>query len=100
MSDSVTHRASIRWSAEQLRQGLPAFSHTADPTWHVDETPKQDEGWTLMCDFESPPRAQGNPSIAKVRYLIPNAPHRLVPGLRLRMFERGTGQFADVEILD
>ena len=100
MRDPVTHQASIRWSAEQERQGLPAFDHTTDPAWHVDEVPRQDEGWSLMCNFERPPAAQGNPSIARVRYLMPNAPHRLVAGLRLRLFERGTGQFADVEILD
>ena len=100
MTDPHTHQASIRWSAEQDRQGLPAFSRTTDPAWHVDEVPKKDEGRSLMCNFDSLPVVQGNPSIAQVRYLMPNAPHRLVPGLRLRLFERGTGQYADVEILD
>jgi len=52
-----------------------------------------------MCSFDSSPLAQGNPSIAEVRYLMPDAPP-LIPGLRLRLFERGTSQFADVEILD
>jgi hypothetical protein len=100
MTDPVTHRAPIRWSAAQQGKGLPIFAHTTDPTWLFDEIPKQDEGWSLMCDFATPPALQGNPSIAHVRYLMPNAPHRLIPGLRLRLFERGTGQFADVEILD
>ena len=100
MTEPVTHRASIRWSAEQERQGLPAFSYTTDPSWHVEEVPRKDEGWSLMCNFDSPPSAQGNPSFAHVRYLMPNAPHRLIPGLRLRMFERGTGQYAEVEVLD
>jgi hypothetical protein len=99
MMDSRMHQASIRWSAERERQGLPAFERTTDPAWHVDEVPKQDEGWSLMCHFDSAPVVQGNPSIAQVRYLMPNAP-RLVPGLRLRLFEHGTSQFADVEILD
>jgi hypothetical protein len=100
MTDPRTHQASIRWSAEQERKGLPAFSRTVDPSWHIDEVPKQDEGWSLMCNFDSPPVVQGNPSIARVRYLMANAPHRLVPGLRLQLFERGTSHFADVEILD
>ena len=100
MTDLATHRASVRWSAEQQRRGLPAFVHTTDPCWRIDELPKQDEGWSLMCNFERPPVDQGNPSIAHVRYLMPNAPHRLVAGLRLRLFERGTGDYAEVEILD
>jgi hypothetical protein len=100
MADTVTHRALIRWSAEQERRGLPTFVRTTDPTWRIDEVPKKDEGWSLMCNFESPPAAQGNPSVAHVRYLMPNAPHHLAPGLRLRLFERGTNQFAEVEILD
>jgi hypothetical protein len=100
MTEPRTHQASIRWSTEQERQGLPAFSRTTDPVWLVDEIPKQDEGWSLMCDFDSPPVVQGNPSNARVRYLMPNAPHRLVPGLRLQLLERGTSRYADVEILD
>jgi hypothetical protein len=79
MTEPRTHQASIRWSTEQERQGLPAFSRTTDPVWRVDEVPKQDEGWSLMCNFDSPPVVQGNPSIAQVRYLMPDAPHRLVP---------------------
>jgi hypothetical protein len=99
MTESATHHASIRWSAEQERHGLPEFSRTIDPAWHIDEVPSHDEGWSLMCNFESPPKAQGNPSIAHVRYLMPNAPP-LIPGVRLRLFERGTGQYADVTIVD
>ena len=100
MTDQIAHRASIRWSPEQQQRGLPVYTQTADPAWHVDETPKLDEGWTLLCDFEHPPALQGNPSIARVRYLMPTAPHRLERGLHLKLFERGTGQFAEVEILD
>jgi hypothetical protein len=100
MTDQPTHHASIRWSPEQQRQGLPNITQTADPAWHADERPVHDEGWTLLCDFATSPTVQGNPSVARVRYLMPNAPHRLVRGLHLRLFERGTGQFADVEILD
>jgi hypothetical protein len=100
MTDQKAHRASIRWSPEQQRLGLPQFTRTADPAWHVNDTPKRDEGWTLLCDFERSPALQGNPSTAQVRYLMPNAPHPLGPGVRLRLFERATSQFADVEILD
>ena len=100
LTDPRTHQASIRWSVAQQRQGLPTFMHTTDPTWRIDEVPKQDEGWSLMCNFESPPADKGNPSIARVRYLMPNAPHRLGPGLRLQLYERGTGRYAEVEILD
>ena len=99
MTDPNAREASIRWSSEQERRGLPTFLRTTDPSWHVDEAPKENEGWSLVCEFDRPPAAQGNPSIARVHFLMPSALHRLVPGLRLRLFERGTGQFANVEIL-
>jgi hypothetical protein len=100
MTDQRAHRATIRWSKKQEERGLPTFSETADPVWGVDETPKRDEGWTLLCDFPSPPSSQGNPSLVRVRFLMPEAPYQLAPGLRLKLFERATSQLADLEILD
>jgi hypothetical protein len=37
------------------------------------------EGWSLVCNFERPPSAQGDPSIAHVRYLMPNAQAHMIP---------------------
>ena len=98
---SIQHRALIHWSPQQLQQGLPATVETIDPAWLDDATPRVDEGWSLVCFFDSPPARQGSPSLARVRFLVDEAPHdRLHPGARLRLIERATQALAQVEILD
>jgi hypothetical protein len=72
---------------------------TTDPAWFTADPP-QAEGWSLVCTFERSVREQGNPSAARVRFLMENAPdERLQPGVVLRLFERQTQAFATVEIL-
>ena len=94
------HRAHITWSDEQVRRGLPLISQTIDPSWFTD-APAGAEGWSLVCEFDRPPREQGTPTAARVRFWMPDAPHRqLGPGVTLRLFERETGQLATVAILD
>ncbi|MCY7377860.1 MAG: hypothetical protein LH467_00790 [Gemmatimonadaceae bacterium] len=91
------HLARIRWSDEQVRRGLPAFTRTTDPAWF--ESP--DEGWSLVCRFHASPREQGSPSVAQVAFLTENAPHHLLkPGAQLYLFERSTRQLAMVEIIE
>jgi hypothetical protein len=93
------HHARITWSSQHVAAGLPDTTETVDPAWLGARTPEA-EGWSLVCRFDSSPRAQGNPTTAVVRFLVPAAPHAaLQPGTRLQLFERGTGQYADVEIL-
>jgi hypothetical protein len=76
-----TRRASIEWSAEHVRHGLPAIAETTDPAWFIGDAPSA-HGWSLVCRFEWPPSAQGNPSIAVVAFLVAHAPHeRLRPGV-------------------
>jgi hypothetical protein len=93
------HDAWIYWSDKQVQIGLPTFSQTTDPSWFSGE--QHDEAWSLVCEFRSPPREQGSPSSATVRFLVDAAPHRaLKPGVRLRLFERETQAYASVEILN
>jgi hypothetical protein len=95
------HRASIHWSAEYQRKGLPSALRTIDPAWFIDEVPRHDEGWSLVCEFDKAPAEQGNPSLAYVHYLFETAPAaRLIAGATLQLFERGTGKLAKVEIID
>jgi hypothetical protein len=95
------HSALIHWSAEHLSAGLPHFTTTIDPAWFVERDLAHDEGWSLSCDFDEPPAIQGNPSRARVRFRVANAPHsRLHTGVTLQLFERATGRYARVEILD
>lgn len=93
--------ARITWSAQRVRQGLPAAYETVDPAWFGRRPVTGEEGWSLVCRYDEPPRTQGNPTRAWVRFMAAGAPHeRLAPGIVLRMFEPGTGQLALVEVLD
>lgn len=78
------HTARIHWSAEQIRHGLPAVSRTIDPAWFSEAGLGSQESWSLVCEFETPPAVQGAPSIARVQFLVEQAPHdRLRSGARL-----------------
>ncbi len=97
---TTEHRARITWSSGQLERGLPDSSETIDPCWFAGDAIGP-EGWSLVCRFERPPRDQGNPSLAVIQFLMPDAPHhRLVPGALLSLFERATHRRAIVEVLD
>jgi hypothetical protein len=101
MKDHDLHRATIRWSPAQERVGLPHSLRTIDPAWFADQKPRTSDGWSLVCEFEQAPRVQSNPSTAFARFLVEAAPHSwLLSGAALRLFEYGTGEIADVAILD
>ncbi len=94
------HRARITWSTEHVRRGLLPVTQTIDPAW-LEGGRLTDDGWSLICTFDTPPSEQGNPSAARVRWLMENAPHEwLKPGASLRLFERAAADSATVEILD
>jgi len=94
------HRAQIFWSPEHVRLGLPAVCETVDPAWLAGERPSEDSGWSLRCAFEHPPSEQGSPSLARVAYAMAEAPLRLAAGMQLQLFERATGGYARIEILE
>jgi hypothetical protein len=94
------HRVRITWSESLIRRGLYAVDRMMDPVW-LDLDPLDAEGWTLRCRFEEPPSVQGSPSIGWAHFLMDEAPQEwLTPGMRLRLFERGSGEHALVEVLD
>jgi hypothetical protein len=98
---SREHRASIEWTADLVAAGLPDFLATTDPAWLVEPLPDDHSGWSLRCRFDSSPRDQGNPSIAFVQYLFPEAPYGAWHvGAQLQLFERKTQQRATVTLLD
>jgi|SRR5215207_4081561 len=95
------HRVRITWSPEYERRGLPDGDRGIDPAWIATAVPVRDEGWTLAYRFERPPQEQGNPSEGFARFVMETAPeHWLRPGAELQLFERGTGKYARVEVLD
>ena len=72
---ATEHRALIHWSATQVRRGLPEKAQLIDPAWFDSEPPNVDEGWSLVCQFDSPPASQGSPSAAHVHFIMEAAPH-------------------------
>jgi hypothetical protein len=57
------------------------------------------EAWSIVLEFDEPPSAQGNPSIAKARFLVGQAPvDRLKPGRAFELYE-GKKKVATVEIV-
>src|SRR5262245_48054482 len=95
------HHARITWSEQQVGLGLPAIAQMTDPSFFTEPGSASEEGWSLICRFDSPPSSQGNPSLATIQFLVNEAPeHRLKPGVTLMLFERGTGKYAVVEILE
>lgn len=95
------HSARITWSDGHIRRGLPPVLVMIDPAWFADAASQHNDGWSLMCRFDAPPRDQGNPSLARVHFILDNAPHeRLAPGAELSLFERATVGRARVEILE
>lgn len=98
---SRDHLAQITWSAAQVRAGLPVVTETIDPAWLPDTGATTNEGWSLVCRFAAPAAEQGNPSRARVHFLVPDAPHdHLRPGALLSLYERATNMRATVEILE
>jgi hypothetical protein len=98
---SAAHRAKIAWSQQQIERGLPPLLELVDPAWFLGTDPSSDASWSLRCQFDVAPSRQGNPSDARVQFLVDAAPHeRLKPGVVLELFERSTQARARVEIID
>jgi hypothetical protein len=95
------HRVRITWSDALVRCGLLyQVDRIMDPVW-LETDPHDADAWTLRCRFDVPPSVQGSPSIGWAHFLVDEAPSDwLTPGVRLRLFERGSGKHALVEVLD
>ena len=58
------------------------------------------EAWSVVLEFDEPPVTQGNPSIARARFLVASAPvDRLQPGRAFELYE-GKTRVATVEIIE
>jgi len=95
------HRALICWSASRTQRGLPnTLRYVHGIRFTEGPPPWPDETWSLVCTFDISPSQQGNPSTARVRFLVDTAPHdRLKPGLKCWLYE-GATQAAVVEVID
>ena len=95
------HRARIHWSASRASRGLPdTLRYVHAIRFSQGLPPWPDESWSLVCTFDSSPLHQGNPSLARVRFLVDAAPHdQLKPGAKCWLYE-GPAEAATVEVID
>jgi len=57
------------------------------------------DAWSIVLEFDEPPSVQGNPSIARARFLVETAPvDRLKPGHAFELYE-GKKKVAMVKII-
>lgn len=83
------------------RTALPAGKQYATVScFQEDAESWSQEAWSIVLDFDEPPLKQGNPSMAKARFLVDAAPvDRLKPGRAFDLYE-GTKRVATVEIIE
>jgi hypothetical protein len=100
MSKSVF--AKVQWVApeEGGRTSLPTGKKYATMARFPEDTGTWlQEAWSIVLEFDDPPAAQGNPSMAKARFLAGQAPvDRLKPGRTFALYE-GNKKVAMVEIV-
>ena len=89
----------ITWTSARVEAGLCPAEQRTVPSWFGG--PKTDEDWSLICNFDPAPSKQGNPTTARVSFLVDGAPHdRLAPGATHWLFEELGESYARVELLD
>ena len=95
--------AKVHWipSEEGGRTSLPTSKRYATVSRFAEDTSAWlQEAWSIVLEFDEPPSAQGNPSIARARFLAEKAPvDRLKPGQAFELYE-GTKKVARVEIVE
>jgi len=100
MSKSVV--AKVYWLSpeEGGRTSLPAGKrYTTVSRFEEDTGAWLQEAWSIVLEFDEAPTDQGNPSMAKVRFLVEKAPvDRLRPGRAFALYE-GKKKVATVEII-
>ena len=90
--------ASFYWSSARVGAGLPLEREVIGPAWLGPGRDGNEEGWSLVCTFDHPPAAQGNPSRGWIRYFLADAPHdALKSGAVLRLFDGPFG-YTQVEV--
>ena len=82
------------------RPSLPAGKRYATISRFQEDTGTWlQEAWCIVLEFDEPPATQGNPSMARARFLAEKAPvDRLKPGRAFELYE-GAKKVATVEIV-
>jgi hypothetical protein len=101
MSKSIL--AKVHWVPPEQggRKVLPAGKqYTTVSCCQEDAESYLQEGWSIVLEFDEPPVKQGNPSMARARFLVDAAPiDRLQPGRAFDLYE-GVKRVATVEIME
>jgi hypothetical protein len=99
----MSHRAKVTWvPADQGgRSALPTATRYINISRFPEDPPSWPDGsWSIVLEFDTPPSAQGSPSLGTARFLVDEAPHeRLQRGRSFDVFE-GTRHTATVELLE
>ena len=94
--------AKVHWVAPEdgSRTSLPTGKrYSTVSRFQEDIAAWLQEAWSIVLEFDDPPVAQGNPSMARARFLAEQAPvDRLQPGRTLELYE-GKKKVARVEIV-
>ena len=85
------HRALVHWSDEHVAHGLSTATESIDPAWFEHDTPGRDDGWSLACSYDTAPDLQGNPSSARVHFLLDERVGCLTHGCNVQHAGLGTG---------
>ena len=100
MSQSVLAR--VHWipAEEGGRAFLPTGNQYATVSRFIEDADAWlQEAWSTVLEFDEPPSVQGNPSIARARFLAEQAPaDRLKPGHAFELYE-GKKKVAMVNII-
>jgi hypothetical protein len=95
--------AKVQWVSPQEggRTSLPTGKKYATIARFPEDTGTWlQEAWSIVLECDEPPAAQGNPSLAKARFLARQAPvDRLKPGRAFELYE-GNKKVAMVEIVE
>lgn len=100
MGESVL--AKVHWVSleEGGRTSLPAGKkYTTVSRFKEDLDAWLEAAWSIVLEFDEPPAVQGNPSMARARFLAEKAPvDRLQPGRAFELYE-GKKKVAIVEVV-
>jgi hypothetical protein len=92
--------AQVLWLTENLHGRLPAGNRYSTVSRFDEDQTWPSEAWSIVLEFDVPPEVQGNPSLARARFLSPEGPHdRLKAGAHFGLYE-GLRKVADVMILE
>lgn len=102
VSKSKAVLVQVHWISREEggRSSLPAgHQYSTVSRFEEDTDTWLQKAWSVVLDFDRPPLEQGNPSVARAKFLSDSAPiERLMPGRTFELYE-GRKKVAVVRII-